>query len=198
MKIIGLTGGIATGKNAVADMLADLGAVVIDADQLARDAVAPGTGVLQQIIAQFGPQMLAADGTLDRQAMRGLVFQDPQRRRQLEALVHPAIKHLALQRFAEERQSGTQVVVYMAPLLIEAGAVDRVDEVWVVKLQPEVQLQRLMTRDGCSSELAQQMISAQMPLAEKERYGTVVIDNSADLATTRRQVISAWQRRIAA
>lgn len=196
MKIIGLTGGIATGKNAVADMLADLGAVVIDADQLARDAVAPGTGALQQIIEQFGLQLLAADGTLDRQAMRGLVFQEPQRRRQLEVIVHPAIKHLALQRFAEERQRGTQVVVYMAPLLIEAGAVDRVDEIWVVTVRPEVQLARLMARDGCSLQQAERIITAQLPLAEKERFGVVVIDNSSSLEVTRRQVAAAWQQRI--
>lgn len=197
MKIIGLTGGIATGKNAVAAMLAEMGAVVIDADQLARDAVAPGTRAYQQIVECFGPQVLSADGALDRQALRELVFCDPQRRQQLESLVHPAIKELALQRFADERQRGTQVLVYMAPLLIEAGAVDRVDEVWVVTLRPEVQLERLLARDGCSRELSQQMIAAQMPLTEKECYGVVVIDNSADLATTRKQVESAWQRRIA-
>lgn len=198
MKIIGLTGGIATGKNAVASVLAELGAVVIDADQLARDAVAPGTRALQQIIKLFGPQVVSTDGLLDRQAMRELVFNDPQRRQQLEAIVHPAIKELALQRFADERQRGTQVVIYMAPLLIEAEAVDRVDEVWVVTLRPEVQLQRLVARDGCSRELGQQMIDAQMPLAEKEHYGVVVIDNSTDLETTRQQVEAAWQRRIPA
>lgn len=197
MKIIGLTGGIATGKNAVAAMLAEMGAVVIDADQLARDAVAPGTRAYQQIVECFWPQVLSADGALDRQALRELVFCDPQRRQQLESLVHPAIKELALQRFADERQRGTQVLVYMAPLLIEAGAVDRVDEVWVVTLRSEVQLERLLARDGCSRELSQQMIAAQMPLTEKECYGVVVIDNSADLATTRKQVESAWQRRIA-
>ncbi len=197
MKIIGLTGGIATGKNAVAAMLAELGAVVIDADQLARDAVAPGTRALQQIVKCFGLQVLSADGGLERQALRELVFCDSQRRQQLESLVHPAIKELALQRFADEQQRGTQVLVYMAPLLIEAGAVDRVDEVWVVTLRPEVQLERLLARDGCSRELSQQMIAAQMPLTEKECYGVVVIDNSADLATTRKQVESAWQRRIA-
>lgn len=198
MKIIGLTGGIATGKNAVASVLAELGAVVIDADQLARDAVAPGTRALQQITKLFGPQVVSTDGLLDRQAMRELVFNDPQRRQQLEAIVHPAIKELALQRFADERQRGTQVVIYMAPLLIEAEAVDRVDEVWVVTLRPEVQLQRLVARDGCSKELGQQMIDAQMPLTEKERYGVVVIDNSTDLETTRQQVEAAWQRRIPA
>lgn len=196
MKIIGLTGGIATGKNAVAAMLAEMGAVVIDADQLARDAVAPGTRALQQIVESFGPQALSTDGTLNRQAMRELVFCDSRCRQQLESLVHPAIKELALQRFADERQRGAQVVVYMAPLLIEAGAVDRVDEIWVVTVRPEVQLARLMARDSCSLQQAEAMIASQMPLAEKERFGVVVIDNSLSLEVTRRQVETAWLQRI--
>lgn len=196
MKIIGLTGGIATGKNAVAKMLAELGAAVIDADQLARDVVAPGVGVLQQITERFGQQVLSADGTLDRQAMRELVFKDPQHRRQLEALVHPAIKERALQQIEQARILGFRVVVYMAPLLIEAGATDRVDEIWVVTVRPEVQLARLMARDGCSLQQAERIIAAQMPLAEKERFGVVVIDNSSSLEVTRRQVAAAWQQRI--
>lgn len=196
MKIIGLTGGIATGKNAVAKMLAELGAAVIDADQLARDVVAPGVGVLQQITERFGQQVLSTDGTLDRQAMRELVFKDPQHRRQLEALVHPAIKERALQQIEQARIRGFRVVVYMAPLLIEAGATDRVDEIWVVTVRPEVQLVRLMARDGCSLQQAERIIEAQMPLAEKERFGVVVIDNSSSLEVTRRQVAAAWQQRI--
>lgn len=196
MKIIGLTGGIATGKNAVACMLAELGAQVIDADQLARDVVTPETPALLQITELFGSQVVSVDGLLDRQAMREMVFNDPHRRQQLEAIVHPAIKQLALQRFADERQRGTQVVVYMAPLLIEAQASDRVDEIWVVTVRPEVQLERLMARDGSSRQQAEQIIAAQMPLAEKERFGVVVIDNSSSLEATRRQVETAWQQRI--
>lgn len=196
MLTIGLTGGIATGKSSVAAFLAELGAEVIDADQLARDAVAPGTVALQQVVELFGQQALQADGNLNRQAVRELVFNEPTKRQQLEAILHPAIKELALQQIEQARCRGSRVVVYMAPLLIEAKATDRVDEIWVVTVRPEVQLERLMTRDGCSRQQAEQIIAAQMPLAEKERFGVVVIDNSSSLEATRRQVDAAWQQRI--
>jgi len=197
MKIIGLTGGIATGKTTVAQFMEQLGAVVIDADQLSRDVVAPGSLTLSKVVELFGPAVLSADGRLDRQAMRRLVFSDTGKRQQLEAILHPAIKQLALQRLAAVRDSGAQVAVYMAPLLIEAGATDRVDEIWVVTLRPEVQLERLMARDRCNREQAEQIIAAQMPLAEKEGYGVVVIDNSGTQEETGQQVRAAWQQRIA-
>jgi dephospho-CoA kinase len=197
MLTIGLTGGIATGKSSVATMLAEHGAEVIDADQLARDAVAPGTTTLQRIVELLGRQQaLLADGSLNRQAVRQLVFNEPAKRQQLEAILHPAIKELALQQIEQARIHGSDVVVYMAPLLIEAKATDRVDEIWVVTVRPEVQLERLMARDGCSRQQAEQIIAAQMPLAEKERFGVVVIDNSSSLETTRCQVDAAWQQRI--
>ena len=178
-------------------MLAERGAVVIDADQLSRDVVLPGSPALQQIVSLFGSTVIGADGGLNRAAVREQVFQDTEKRRQLESILHPAIKDLALQRLADARNSGAAVAVYMAPLLIEAGATDRVDEVWVVTVRPEVQLERLIKRDNCSQEQAQQIVAAQMPLAKKERYGVVVIDNSSDLAETGRQVEMAWQQRVA-
>ncbi len=197
MKIIGLTGGIATGKSTVASLLAELGAVVIDADQLARDAVAPGTPALGRISDLFGQVVLNADGSLNRQTMRELVFNDAGKRQQLEAILHPAIKDLALERLAQARQAGAAVAVYMAPLLIEVNATDRVDEIWVVTVRPEIQLERLTARDNCSREAARRIIAAQMPLAEKEQFGVVVIDNSENLDMTRQQVVTAWQQRIA-
>lgn len=197
MKIIGLTGGIATGKTTVARFLEELGAAVIDADQLSRDVVAPGSPALAKIVELFGSAVLAPDGSIDRQAVRGLVFGDPLKRKQLEAIMHPAIKVVSEQRLAAARAHGAAVAVYMAPLLIEAQATDRVDEVWVVTLRPEVQLERLMARDRCSREQAGQIIAAQMPLAEKEGYGVVVIDNSGSLEKTRDQVRAAWLQRIA-
>ncbi|WP_277058747.1 dephospho-CoA kinase [Trichlorobacter lovleyi] len=196
MLTIGLTGGIATGKSSVAALLAEHGAEVIDADQLARAAVAPGTAALQRIVELFGQQALLPDGSLNRQAVREMVFNEPTRRQQLEAILHPAIKELALQQIEQARIRGSRVVVYMAPLLIEARATDRVDEIWVVTVRPEVQLARLMARDGCNQKQAEQIIAAQMPLAEKERFGVVVIDNSSSLEETRRQVEAAWQQRI--
>lgn len=196
MRVIGLTGGIATGKSTVARMLAELGAAVIDADQLSREAVQPGSPALERIVELFGAGCLLADGSLDRAAVRELVFSDPAKRRQLEAVLHPAIKALAEQRLAALRGGGVEVAVYMAPLLIEAGATDRVDEIWVVTLRPEIQLERLTVRDGCSREQAEQIVRSQMPLKEKEQYGVVVIDNSGSLDATRQQVETAWQQRI--
>ncbi len=198
MKIIGLTGGIATGKSTVARLLAEHGARIIDADQLSREVVAPGSPALARIAEMFGPEVISADGTLDRQGVRRLVFSDPARRRALEALLHPAIAALARIRLEEARQAGAPVAVYMAPLLIEAGATDRVDEIWVVTVRPEVQLARLMARDHCTLEQARQIVAAQMPLTEKERFGLVVIENSGSLEETARQVDTAWRRRITA
>lgn len=178
MRVIGLTGGIASGKSSVARLLEQQGIPVIDADSLARDVVLPGTAALQQIAACFGESVLAGDGTLDRTVLAEIVFADPVARSRLEKIVHPAIKKLAELRLAELRERGEAVVIYMAPLLIEAGATDRVDEVWVVYLDRETQLQRLMARDGLSRQQAAQRLDAQMPLAEKAGYGRVVIDNS--------------------
>ncbi len=196
MKIIGLTGGIATGKSTVANMLAELGASVIDADQLSRDVVAPDSPALQEITAAFGQQVLLPDGSLDRQQVREMVFAAPEKRQQLEAILHPAIRQLALQQLESLRQQGVNVAVYMAPLLIEARATDRVDEIWVVTVRPEVQRSRLMARDGCSQQQVDEILAAQMPLEEKERLGQVVIDNSEGLAETRHQVEEAWQQRV--
>lgn len=196
MKIIGLTGGIATGKSSVATILKEYGATIIDADLLAREAVAPGSPSLVQISNLFGPQTLHTDGSLNRGVVRTLVFADPDKRKQLEAILHPAIKELALQRIRAAQESGVTVAVYMAPLLIEANATDRVDEIWVVTVRAEIQLERLMARDNCSREQAEQIVSAQMPLPEKEQLGDVVIDNSGDLDNTRKQVATAWQQRI--
>ena len=114
----------------------------------------------------------------------------------MECILHPEIRRLAEERIAAAAQSGQRVVFYMAPLLVEAGATDRVDELWVVTVRPELQLERLMHRDGISRDEAQRIIASQMPLAEKERYGRVVIDNSGTPAETRRQLTEIWKREI--
>ncbi|MBP1727698.1 MAG: dephospho-coenzyme kinase [Deltaproteobacteria bacterium] len=177
MRVIGLTGGIASGKSTVARLLAGHGIPVIDADQLARDAVHPGTAALGQIAARFGERVLTPAGALDRTALAEIVFADPGARRTLEEILHPAIKSLAEQRLAELQRRGEPVAVYMAPLLIEAGAADRVDEIWVVYVDRETQLQRLVSRDGVSREGAEQRLAAQLPMDEKAAQGRIVIDN---------------------
>jgi dephospho-CoA kinase len=194
IRVIGLTGGIATGKSSVAHFFTKRGIPVIDADQLARDAVLPGSQALDQIISLFGPKILTPDGLLDRKRLGALIFSDPKKRRQLESILHPEIRKRAEERIAQAAEAGHQRLIYMAPLLIEVGATDRVDTVWVVTVRPEIQLERLMRRDGISREQAELLIGSQMPLSEKERFGNVVIDNSGTEAQTRMDLETAWAK----
>lgn len=198
MRIIGLTGGIASGKTTVARMLAEMGAAIVDADQISRDAVNPGSTALGTIVDQFGPDVLRPDGTLDRTKLAQVVFGDPAARKRLEAILHPAIRQLAEQKLNELREAGNPLVFYVAPLLIEAGALSRVDEVWVVHVDRATQLRRLMARDGISEEEALQRIAAQMPMEEKRKYGRVVIENGEGIESTRNQVREIWDREISA
>ncbi|WP_191965614.1 dephospho-CoA kinase [Oryzomonas sagensis] len=197
MRVIGLTGGVATGKSSVARFFEERGVPVVDADQLAREAVKPGSPCLARLAALFGAGVLRGDGTLDRKRVAGIVFADAGKRRQLEALLHPEIRRLAEERIARAAAAGQRTLVYMAPLLIEAGVTDRVDEIWVVTVRPEVQLERLMARDGIGREEAERIIGSQMPLAEKERHGRVVIDNSGTLEETRLLLAAIWDKEIA-
>lgn len=196
MKIIGLTGGIATGKSTVALFLEDKGLPVIDADQLARDAVMPGTSALEQITALFGHGVLNGDGMLDRKHLGAVVFPDPEKRRRLEAILHPEIRKRAEERIAQAAEAGHRYLIYMAPLLIEAGATDRVDTIWVVTVRPEIQLERLMKRESISREQAERIIATQMPLAEKEKFGSVVIDNSGTKEETKTFLEAIFNREI--
>ena len=194
MRIIGLTGGIASGKSTVARILEEKGARVIDADQLARDVVVPGTDAYAAILREFGSEILNLDGTIDRGKLGAIVFADPDARRRLEAITHPAIAKLAEERLDSLRRQGTAVVFYMAPLLIEAGITGRVDEIWVVYVDRETQLARLMARDGSDRLDALRRIESQMPMEEKRNYGKEVIDNRGSLEETTRQVFEAWER----
>jgi dephospho-CoA kinase len=196
VRVIGLTGGIATGKSDISRFFLERGAAVIDADQLAREAVEPGSPGLAAVVSGFGEDIRAPDGSLDRKRLGEIVFADRDRRRQLEGILHPEIRRLAEERIASAAASGLRVVFYVAPLLIEAKATDRVDEVWVVTVRPEVQLERLMQRDGISRVEAQRIIASQMPLAEKGRYGRIVIDNSGTPEETRRKLAVIWAKEI--
>jgi len=181
MRVIGLTGGIASGKSTVADLIAAHGIPVIDADQLSRDAVLPGTEALSRIAGVFGRKVLNRDGTLDRRALSDIIFADPGARITLEGILHPAIKALAETRLAELRKKGEPAALYVAPLLIEAGAVDRVDEIWVVHVDRSTQLERLQKRDGICREDAVKRLSSQMPMEEKRKHGRIVIENSGTM-----------------
>ena len=194
MRIIGLTGGIASGKSTVARLLERRGAVVIDADQLSRDVVAPGEPAYYAIVAAFGNAILNEDQTINRTALGRLVFSSSEARQRLENITHPAIGKRAEEKLAELKRAGAPLVIYMAPLLIEAGATARVDDIWVVYLDRETQLKRVMERDGVTREEALQKVAAQMPMEEKRLYGSVVIDNCGSPAELEEQVIELWKK----
>jgi dephospho-CoA kinase len=182
--LVGLTGGLATGKSTVSDMLRALGCVVLDADVLAREVVEPGQPALAAIAREFGPEVLQADGTLDRKRLGAIVFADPERRKQLEALTHPAIRDRYLARLAElESQEFEGIVVWDAPVMIEAGGYRHMDRLVVVVTDAATQRARALGRDGDRAD-AERKIASQMSLAEKARLADYVIDNSGDRAAT--------------
>jgi dephospho-CoA kinase len=190
--LIGLTGNIASGKTEVARIFADLGATVIDADELSRVAVQPGSPALAAIKARWGDQVLNADGSLNRVAMRGIAFSNDQDRQALNAIVHPAVKRLRDQLVDEARQRGDKVVVAAIPLLYEAGLEHEYDRVILVDAPDDVRLSRLVRRRGIGAVEAQRLMAAQMPASAKRAKADVVIENQSDLKELRREVERVW------
>ena len=189
---IALTGGIASGKSAVADLLAERGAVIIDADVLARAVVEPGTPGLAAIVERFGAAVLAADGSLDRPALGRIIFADPDARADLEAITHPAIRARA--RALRAAAPEGSVVIDVIPLLVEAGLADGFDTVIVVDADPDTQLRRLRSRDGFTAQEAGQRLAAQASRADRLAVADLVVPNTGDLADLRREVDQAWRR----
>jgi dephospho-CoA kinase len=187
--LVGLTGGIATGKSTVSAMLAHLGCRVIDADQLAREVVAPGQPAHAAIVAEFGPEVLQPDGYLDRKRLGAIVFGDPERRKRLEAITHPVVRQRQqriLSILEEEEHDG--LVIWDVPLLYETKGDAHVDRVVVVITDEDTELARLIARDGSGEADARARIKSQMPVAEKAKRAHYVIDNSGSRADTERQV----------
>jgi len=193
MRVLGLTGGIGSGKSMVAQMFARLGAVLIDADQLAREVVDPGQPALKEIAVTFGPDVILPDGHLDRPKLARIIFADPVERAKLDAITHPRIRA----RMDEEiklRRSGPGVLIVDIPLLYENDRTNTVESVIVVWVDPQTQLRRIRDRDGLSADAARQRIAAQMPLDEKRARADHVIDNSGSREDTRRQVEAIYRR----
>jgi dephospho-CoA kinase len=183
--LIALTGGIASGKTAVAELFAKLRVPVLDTDQIARDVVAPGAPALGQLVAEFGADILEADGSLDRARMRERVFRDPQQRRKLEAITHPAIRQELARRSAA---AGGNYQVHAIPLLVETGRAEAYDRVLVVDCPEEVQIERLMARDGASREQAEEILAAQVSREERLNAAHDVIENTGTLEDLERFV----------
>ena len=186
--LVGLTGGIATGKSTVTEIFRRLGCVIIDADVLAREVVEPGEAALTRIVAEFGGGVLRPDGTLDRQALGAIVFGDADQRRRLEAITHPAIRARLDRRLAELAARGFDgIVVWDAPVMIESGNYRNMDRLVVVVTDEDTQAARLLARDGMTRDEAARRIAIQMPVAEKAKLADYVIDNRGDRAATEAQ-----------
>jgi dephospho-CoA kinase len=195
MRVIGLTGGLASGKSLVLGFFREMGAAVIDADVVAREVVAPGSEALAEIVAAFGPAVLHTDGTLDRKALAARIFSDAQARLILNAITHPRIRR----RIAQEIErigvrSPEAVVVIDIPLLLDAAPRDtyQLDGIVVVFVEESIQRARVMARDGVTEDEARQRLASQRPLREKVAEATWVIDNSGSPEATRRQVETVW------
>lgn len=188
---IGLTGGIASGKSTVGEQLARLGALVVDSDQLARDVVAPGTPGLAQVVRRFGDGVLLPGGGLDRPALGALVFTDEQARADLNAIVHPLVRAAAASIEAQVADPYA-IVVQMIPLLVETGQQHDFDALVVVDVDEQVQLERLMVRNGLDEQQARARISAQASRVERLRVATFVIRNDAGLDELAERTHAVW------
>jgi dephospho-CoA kinase len=195
MLMVGLTGGIGSGKSAVAARLAEWGAVVIDSDVLAREVVAPGTDGLAEVVAAFGPAVLGADGGLDRAALGRLVFADPHRRRRLEEIVHPRVRARTAETVAAAPADA--IVVNDVPLLVEAGLADRYDLVVVVLADEATRLTRLVGDRGMAPDDARARIAAQASDEQRRAVADVLIVNDGTRDELRAAVDDAWRTRIA-
>jgi len=187
LKVLGLTGGIGSGKSTVAKLIAELGVPVLDADLLAREVVEPGQPALAEVAATW-PQVIGPDGKIARGKLADIVFADPAQRLRLEAIMHPRIQALSDQRFAELAAKGHALAFYEASLLVESGRYQDFDGLVVVTASPETQLERVLARGGLSAEKAQARIDAQLPLLAKVRVATHLVDNDGDLGATKQQV----------
>jgi dephospho-CoA kinase len=190
MLVVGLTGGIATGKSTVSNLLKSQQIPVIDADILAREVVQPGTKGLAQIVAHFGPEVLLPDGTLDRKKVGAIIFNNEAERKKLNSIVHPAIWRAIFWNVFWCWLRGEKLCVVDAPLLIEGGLWKWMGKVVVVYCSADIQLQRLMTRDNSSREDASARLNSQLPIAQKVEYADIVLDNSGSLQDLEQQVRS--------
>jgi dephospho-CoA kinase len=189
--LVGLTGGIGSGKSTVARMLEKRGAVVFDADVLAREVVEPGTPGHAEVIERFGANVLAPGGELDREALASIVFADPAARRDLEAIVHPEVRRLFADG-AEEYEGTDRVVVLSAPLLVETGMHTAFEVLIVVSATPQTQVERLMRDRGMSEAAVRARIAAQAPLETKSEVADFLLDNEGSAEALERQVDRVW------
>lgn len=191
---IGLTGGIASGKSTVVSMLRSYGAAIIDCDIIARDVVQPGSDGLQAVARAFGPQALLSDGTMNRAYIGSVVFHDAVRKKELEDILFPLIHQEIDRQAAMLEENGSHLVFLDMPLLFEVKYHSYVNEVWLVYVDAATQLTRLMARNGYTQEEALARIHSQFPIDEKKSLSQVIIDNTASLENTEKQVQKQWKQ----
>ena len=196
MIVIGLTGGIGTGKSQVAQVLQELGATLVSADELAHRAYRPGTDTWREVVAAFGEEVLHPNGEIDRRKLGAVVFADPAALARLNAIVHPRIYTMAEAELRDIRAGDAPAAVLEGALLIEAGWTPLVDEVWMTTAPERQVVERLQARNHHSVEEVRARIRAQIPASERARHAQVIIDNAEDRARLRRRVLEVWEQRI--
>lgn len=189
MKVIGLTGGIGSGKSTATDYLISRGFHVLDADQIAREIVLPGSEMLIQLASAFGRGIILEDGSLDRKKLGEIVFSDPEKKTTLDALMHTSILELIRERILQFREEGENKVIFIdAPLLFETGLNKSVSEIWLIDVDDEIRIKRIMARDGLNREEIEKRISAQMTREEKQSLADVILDNTGDQEALYQQI----------
>jgi len=193
--VIGLTGGIASGKSTVSNMIKEMGITVVDADQISRDVVEFGKPAYNKIVEVFGVEILQEDHTLNREKLGTLIFSDQKKREQLNEIVHPAVRKEMLQQVKKEKELGSSAVVLDIPLLFESKLTYLVDKTILVYVDEQIQLERLMQRNGYTEEEAKLRIQSQLPLKDKRKLADEIIDNNGSLENTQTQlkaVLNKW------
>lgn len=194
MKVIGLTGGIASGKSTASAYLRELGAAIVDADAISRASTRRGGAAFEAVCAAFG-DILGADGEIDRRKLGGIVFADEDARRKLNSIVHPAVMAESRAQIENARASGVKVCILDVPLLFETGMERLCDETWLIYVPREEQIRRMAERDGLDAAAAAARIDSQMPLEEKLKRADVAIDSSGTIEQTQEKLCRLWEER---
>jgi dephospho-CoA kinase len=197
MLVIGLTGGVGSGKSTVTQYLKDLGAVVIDADKVGHETYLPDTPAWKDLVATWGTELLLPNREIDRKKLGAIVFSDPKNLEKLNSIVHPRLRALLEKKIEEHRAQGTKVLVVEAAIMIEANWMHLADEVWVIMAPEDVVIKRIMTRNSWSEEQIRARIRSQMTNAERAKHAHVVIDTNCTLDEVRAKVKKLWDERLA-
>lgn len=193
MIVIGLTGGIASGKSTVSRLLAEMGAIILDADKVGHEALSPGTEAYRDIVATFGEEVLLPEGQVNRKKLGEIVFNNPEALARLNRIMHPRMYRMMAERLEAYRRQGVPLVVLEAAVLLEAGWTPLVDQVWVTQVSEETAIRRLVDRNGFSEAQARARVRSQLTPEQRAQHADIIIDADCPLAQTERQVRELWQ-----